>query len=155
MDDKELELYKNTVRKMMHISRLHRCVFEKNISQLGIHHSQHHLLMYIAKKGDVNSQKEIAEKFNITPAAVARSLKTLELEGYVTRCNTDGDNRYNKIVVTEKGKSVAEQSYKMFIDTDKALFRDFTDEDMLSFNAYLDKIQAKLLDEQRKSDEEN
>ncbi len=146
MEEKNTELYKNTVRKMMHIARLHRTVFERNISSMGIHHSQHHLLIYIVKHGEISSQKEIAEKFDISPAAVARSLKLLEQEGYITRCSTDGDNRFNKIIATEKGIDIAQRSFKMFKETDEILFEDFTDEDIAIFNEYLDKLQVRLLE---------
>lgn len=154
IEENEVEIYKNTVRKMMHILRLHRAYFERNISAMGIHHSQHHLLMYIVKHGEINSQKEIAEKFNITPAAVARSLKSLEQEGYITRHAIDGDGRYNKITVTEKGIDIAERSFKMFKETDESLFEDFDEDDIIKLNAYLDKMQSKLLERQRTNDEE-
>ena len=103
MEQEKFEIYKSTMRKMMRISILHRTLFERNISQMGIHHSQHHLLMYIAKEGEITSQKELAEKFGISAAAIARTLKSLETEGFVVRENLEGDGRYNRIIITDKG----------------------------------------------------
>lgn len=159
MQDKDFEIYKSTMRKMMHIGRLHRATFEKNISNMGIHHSQHHLLMYIAKEGEVATQKQIAEKFRITPAAVARSLKTLEAEGYIERSSIEDDCRCNKISITDKGKDIVQRSHILFKETDRALFEGFTDEDISLFNSYLDRIREKLwnMDNERcekKTDEE-
>ncbi len=150
MED-NFDLYKSTMRKIMHISRLHRCIFEKNISKMGIHHSQHHLLMYIAMKGEITSQKEIAEKFNISSAAIARSLKELELEGYVIKEPTTEDSRYNRIRITEKGKAITEESHKMFKETDISIFEDFTQEDIELLNSFLDKMQEKLIDKNKGS----
>ena len=150
MDD-NFELYKLTMRKMMHISRLHRSVFERNISKMGIHHSQHHLLMYIASKGEINSQKEIAEKFGISSAAVARSLKELESEGYITKKAIKDDSRFNKIVITEKGKEIAQASHRMFKETDASVFEDFSKEDFIHFNACLDKLEGKLIEKNEES----
>ena len=159
MQDKDFEIYKSTMRKMMHIGRLHRATFEKNISNMGIHHSQHHLLMYIAKEGEVATQKQIAEKFRITPAAVARSLKTLEAEGYIERSSIEDDCRCNKISITDKGKDIVQRSHILFKETYRALFEGFTDEDISLFNSYLDRIREKLwnMDNERcekKTDEE-
>ena len=146
MENDKFEIYKSTLRKMMHIGRLHRAVFERNISKMGIHHSQHHLLMYISYVGETKSQKEIADKFGVTPAAIARSLKTLESEGYITRTNIADDNRFNRISITENGKEIVAQSHIMFKETDESIFEGFSDEEINKFNEYLDRLQSKLLE---------
>ena len=145
MQQDNIELYKSTMRKMMRIGRMHRCIFERNISKLGIHHSQHHLLMYISKEQEIPSQKIIAEKFGITPAAVARTLKSLESEGYIERMSDEEDSRFNKIVITKKGNEIVNKSCQMFEETDILTFEGFSEEELVSFNAYLDRIQSKLL----------
>ena len=150
MQHNNFETYKATMRKMLRVSRLHRMVCERNISQMGIHHSQHHLLMYIAKEGEITTQKEIAERFGITPAAVARSLKSLESEGFIERDNFEGDGRCNRIKITDKGKEIIENSYKMFEDIDSGIFEDFNEDEIYALNYYLDKMQLKLL---KKNDE--
>lgn len=145
MDNRENnELYKYTIQKMACIGRLHRAVCEKHISELSIHHSQHSLLIYIAKHGEIESQKQIAEKFGISPAAVARTLKGLEADGYVKRTTIENDGRSNKIIITEKGKSVVNTSFAVFKDIDNTTFEDFSDRDIEIFNAYLDKIKDNL-----------
>ncbi len=145
MEQENFEIYKTVMRKMIRISRLHRMVFERNISNMGIHHSQHHLLMYIAKEGEILSQKQIAERFGITPAAVARSLKSLESEGFISRTNLEGDGRFNRIAITDKGREIVENSYKMFQEIDSSVFENFTESEIEEFNALLDKIQANLI----------
>ena len=144
------EIYKTTMRKMLRVSRLHRMVCERDISQMGIHHSQHHLLVYIAKEGEISSQKEIAERFGVTPAAVARSLKSLEIEGLVERTTFEGDSRFNRIKITDKGKEIIENSYKIFEEIDNNIFEDFTIDEINQFNGFLDRMQLKLI---KKNDE--
>lgn len=146
MEQDKFEMYKSTMRKMIRIGRLHRTVFERNISKMGIHHSQHHLLMYIAKENEIVSQKHIAEKFGITPAAVARSLKGLECEGYIERSCIEDDSRFKKIVITEKGRDIVSKSHQMFKEIDESAFEDFSDDDILKFNEYLEMIQSKLFE---------
>lgn len=146
MNQDNIELYKSTMRKMLCISRLHRKVCERNISQMGIHHSQHHLLMYIAKKGEISSQKEIAERFDITPAAVARSLKLLENEGFIQRENLEDDGRFNRIAITDKGKEIIDNSYIVFEEIDSSIFEQFNEDEIAEFNLFLDRMQSKLAD---------
>ena len=146
MSKENLEIYKATMRKMLCVSRLHHKVCERNISKMGIHNSQHHLLMYIAKKGEISSQKEIAERFEITPAAVARSLKSLETEGFIQRENLEGDSRFNRIKITDKGKEIIENSYRIFEEVDSNIFEEFTIDEITEFNRFLDKMQSKLND---------
>lgn len=144
MEKDNFELYKSTMRKMMCVGWLHRTTFERNISKLGIHHSQHYILVYIAKNKEIASQKMIAEHCGITPAAVARSLKTLETEGYIERANVENDSRFKKIVITDKGREIVKKTHQMFKEVDESLFADFSDEDIAAFNEYLDKMQARL-----------
>ena len=151
MEDSKFEIYRSSFHKMVRISVLHRNIFERNISDMGIHHSQHHLLMYIAKQGEVSSQKLLAEKFCVSPAAIARTLKELEAEGYIQRSSTESDSRFNKIVITDKGKDIVSRSHKMFLETDEKTFEDFSDEELERFNEYLDRIQARLLEKNEES----
>lgn len=144
MEKDNFEIYKSTMRKMACIGRLHRTVFERNISKMGIHHSQHHLLMYISKEGEIPSQKQIAEKFGITPAAVARSLKSLEAEGYIERSCVEDDSRFKKIVITPKGNEIVRKSHQMFKETDESVFEKFSDDDIARFNEYLDLMKSSL-----------
>lgn len=146
MEKDNFEIYKSTIRKVMCVGWLHRNVFERNISKMGIHHSQHYLLMYIAKNKEIPSQKTIAEQFGITQAAVTRSLKALEIEGYIERLNVENDSRYKKIVITDKGKEIVEKSHRMFKETDESIFADFSDDDIARFNEYLDRIHSRLID---------
>lgn len=126
--------------KMIQVDRLHRSIFEKMHSAFGIHRSQHRLLMYISKIDSCNSQKDIAEHFGISPAAVAVSLKKLEDAGYVQRESAEKDSRFNSIALTEKGKNIVEKSLDFFSESDRAMFEDFSEEDYENFDSCLEKM---------------
>ena len=106
--------------------------------------------MYIAKAGEISSQKEIAERFGITPAAVARSLKSLEIEGFIERTTLEGDSRFNRIKITDKGRKIIENSYKIFEEIDSSIFEGFTEQELELFNSFLDKMQTKLTNNNEK-----
>ena len=85
--------------------------------------------MILGKHPDC-SQSAIAEKLEISPAAVAVSLKKLEKAGYISRQCDEADNRMNHVVVTPKGKEVINQSIIYFQEVEDAMFKDFSEEEM-------------------------
>ena len=137
------EIYKETMRKFIYISRLHRAAFESKLSSLGIHQSQHHLLMHIAKFGGLPSQKKLAEHFKISPAAVAVSLKKLESSGFIEREQSD-DARVNKITITPLGKEVIEKTHELFEEMDRQVFSGISKDELNSANDFFTKILANL-----------
>ena len=133
------ESLKASMHKIMRVSRLHRAIFEKRVSALGIHHSQHHLLVHLACCNELPNQKKIAEHLKISPAAVTVSLKKLERAGFVER-GASFDARENKIIITQKGKDMVESGKEIFSQIDQSVFSDVSDEELERFNEYLDKI---------------
>ena len=111
---------------------------------MGVHQSQHNMLMYIAHEVEVPTQKQIAEKFGITPAAVARCLKSLENEELIERENAVEDSRCNRIIITEKGRAIINKSVDIFKETDENLFGQLSNEELLDFNRCLDILHKKL-----------
>ncbi len=129
MFDKNIPSPKDIQHRIMHINRLHCRAFEAKISEVGIHRSQHMILMYLCRCENTPSQKQIADHFEISPAAVAVSLKKLETGGYIIRNCSESDGRYNKIQITDKGKSVVEYSRKSFEDIDTRAYADISDDE--------------------------
>jgi len=81
------------VEMMIRTDRMHKCLLDSRRRDIGIHHTQHRILMRLARCGNLPSQKELAEHLDITPAAVTGALKKLERDGYVLR-NMGKDNRF-------------------------------------------------------------
>ena len=71
------------------VTRLHHSEIERRIASLGIHHSQNRMLLRLSCGDGTNSQRELADAMNISPAAVTATLKALEREGYITRAMGD------------------------------------------------------------------
>lgn len=144
MQNFDKERARLTFYKMIQVDRLHRSIFEKMHSAFGIHRSQHRLLMYISRKDTCPSQKDIAEHFGISGAAVAVSLKKLEESGYIQRECSQSDNRFNNITLTKKGKELVEKSEDFFTRSDFAMFKDFTEEDYTNLEKCLGKMSCGL-----------
>ncbi len=135
---------KDAIHRYICISHLHHSAVEGRISRLGFHHSQHRTLMHLARYEHIPSQKELADTMGISPAAVTATLKRLEKDGYIARTVTDTDNRCNEIRITDSGRRAVEESRAIFDSIDTAMFADFTDEELDTFTALLDRLQHNL-----------
>ncbi len=109
-------------RSVIHLARLHHKLCEKRLASLPIHRSQHMLLMHLSHTKAPLSQKELAAHLEVSPAAVAVSLKKLEAEGYIARCATEDDSRINEITITEKGREIISDSRRIFDGIDAEIF---------------------------------
>lgn len=136
------EAVHEAVHSFMHTGRLHRAAIERTVADLGIHPTQHRMLMHIKRCGGCVSQKELSEEFRISPAAVAVTLGKLEKAGYILRTVEAGDGRCKRIAVTEAGDALLRISYDSFCAVDLAMFADLTDEELLSFTETLGRLQA-------------
>ena len=133
------------VRIMIRVMRRHHACVERRIGDLGIHHSQHRMLMHLARRREeIPSQKELAEAMGISPAAAATTLKRLEREGYITRTITDSDNRKNEIRITDEGYAKVMEGWEIFEAVDRSMFAGFSPEEIEAFTAYMRRISANL-----------
>ena len=136
--------YMRAVGLFIRVMRRHHACVERRIGDLGIHHSQHRMLMQLAKReGERPSQKELAEAMGISPAAVTVTLKKLEKEGYICRSMTDEDNRRNEIRITEKGRTKVAESRVIFESVDTAMFEGFTEDEMETLIRFMERIARK------------
>lgn len=148
MEYKINEKIHECIHIFMSTDRLRRKLFDRNVKSLGIHHTQHRILMYISRHDGVISQKQISERFEISPAAVAGTIKKLEHNGYITRTVSENDNRYNDIQITDKGRKIIDDSRSFFIKIDKKTFENFTDEEVEQLMYLLNKMKKSLSEEE-------
>ncbi len=120
----------NAVRLLRRVTRRHHACAERRIGDLGLHHSQHRMLMHLAHFEQIPSQRELAEALGISPAAVATTLKRLEGEGYIARTMQGEDNRRNEIRITESGLAKVVESREIFEAIDRAMFEGLSEEEL-------------------------
>lgn len=138
--------------RFMCINRLHRTAVDAKISATGIHRSQHMILMYLYRNKNKISQKDIAEHFEISAAAVAVSLKKLENGGYIVKRCAENDSRYNEIEITEKGKKVVDYSHYAFETIDAMTFDGISEQEKQLLAELLDKVLNNLKELNGKDD---
>ena len=131
------------IRMMISTDRMHKQVFDKRLADIGIHRSSHIILLNIHRNGGLSSQKELAGILGISPAAVTGALKRLESNGYVER-KYGQDSRYNEVTLTESGRELLASAKNMFTEVDKALFENFSEEELNNYISCLEKMQENM-----------
>ena len=67
--------------------------------------------------------------------------------GLVNRMVAEQDNRYNQVVLTDKGKKIVKESRKIFQYVDEKMFDGFSEEELDAFEGYLNRIKENLIKE--------
>ena len=136
--------YHKICHMQMHIGRMQHRIIEARVRSLGIHPSQHVLLMHLSQMGRFPSQAQIAEELDISPASVARTLKRLETGGYIERCGSDVDGWRNEIAISKKGEEMIRRSREIFSVLEADSFADFSPEELEQMEALMQKMMNNL-----------
>lgn len=128
---------------LMRIGRARRRAADEAFRRFDIHPAQHFLLMHLSREGSIESQSRLAQRMDVSPAFVAKSLKSLEAAGYIERA--DGrDLRRNETRITPAGRNAAELCRKSFVRTDESCFAGFDEAELIALEGYLERILANL-----------
>jgi DNA-binding MarR family transcriptional regulator len=141
----DVQNMKELVGKLMRVNRLHRNVIQSRAGELQLQRSGHMMLLFIRNSKTPPSQKDIAEFFRITPAAVAMSLKKMEAHGLVSRITSESDARINLITVSEKGIELLDRTRQGFESADRAMLSGISEEELEIMSGTLDKMIENLI----------
>ena len=130
-----------------------RRYMDRKVGHTGVFPTQHRLLMELGRNPGI-SQIELAEKFEVSAAAITVSLKKLENGGYISRLVNREDNRSNQVSITEKGRGVIERSILIFQEADRCFFDGFSDEEIVQFMGYMERVYENMAAENGRLDKE-
>ncbi len=125
-------------------SRQHHRNIEKCFENTGLHRSQRRMLMHLSRFEAMPSQRKIADDFEISPACVARTLKALASEGYITRAGDEDDLRRNNVSITEKGLNTVAETRQTFDSIDQSAFEGFSSEELDQLISLLGRVKDNL-----------
>ena len=91
-------------------------------------------------------QKDIEKEFQIRRSTATGILNTMEKNGLIKRVVCKEDARQKKIVVTEKGTKLQEESFKKMQEFEDNLKNSLTEKELNEFFNTLDKIKNKLIE---------
>ena len=138
------ELVRQSVDLMIHTARMHHRGIDRMFGDTGLHRGQRKVLMYLSRSGEIPSQRELASHFDISPACVARTLKSLSSEGYIIRTGDADDLRRNQVRITEKGLRVVRETTQTFDRFDQSMFEGVSEAEMHCFIQFAEKLQSNL-----------
>lgn len=136
---------KRLVGKIMKVNRLHRSVISDSTATHNLQRSGHMMLLYIMHCKTPPSQKDIAKVFNVTPAAVAMTLKKMEGCGLIVRTPSSADSRVNLIEVSESGRKMMEKNRQRFEVADRAMLKGIDETELAKMSETLDKMIENLI----------
>ena len=132
------------INLMIHTLRMHHRNIDKIFSDTAASRGQRMLLMRLGRADGLMTQKELAERADISAACVARTLKNLVAEELITRTGDIDDQRRNKVGLTEKGRQVVAETHQAFDRFDQSIFEGITDEEVGTLIGLLEKLQQNL-----------
>ena len=146
----EPNVFRRAIRKILRTERMYQTVLDSRMAALNIHRSQRAILQEIGceegrNPGKSLSQKDIAERFGISAAAVAMTLKKMEAEGYIRRAMSEADNRYNELFLTDKGRGILSESGTIVEELDSVVYHGLTKEEVDAFLNVIYKMQENLM----------
>lgn len=131
--------------RIYRLQHAQRTLLRREGAALGLGAGQPKLLSYMLSHGGC-TQKELAEYFEVDPAAVSRMLASLEREGFITR--EGGRRRCGQVELTEKGRQAALAWADCGRRFDEELLRGFTPEEREQFAEYLARAYRNLRPEE-------
>ena len=135
--------YSEAVCAMIDLMRMHKALVSDRVASLYPHRTAHMMLMYLSHTDFCYSQKELAEHFHLTPAAVTGILKKLEGDGYISR-KSGTDSRNNLISITEEGLRMVCCSREVFFGVDEILFSGFDDDEIQKMIINFNRMKANI-----------
>lgn len=137
-------LGREVVGSFIGTNRLHKRTVDNAIKELGLHRSQHILLMHLNRCGESFSQKALAEHLQISKTAIAVKIKKLESDGFIERKKQSEDGRFNKVSITEKGMDIVKRTERIFKSIDSRMIEGISTDEIDAFISVTKKMRANL-----------
>ena len=135
---------KRIMKQLFRIDRYHKALIDAQVSRLGIHRSQLHMLMHLHFCQEVPTQEKIAKTLEISPAAVAATLKKMEAAGLVERVVRKENGREKEVRLTPEGEEIVGISFELFDTADTVITEGFSDGELDGLENYLDRVTENL-----------
>ena len=90
------------------------------------------------------SQKELAERLNMTPPSITSAIRKMEQGGYIRRRQDVTDHRVMRLALTENGAACVENVKRVADEMHELIFRGMSPEEIMLFRRLLLQINENL-----------
>ncbi|AMW32237.1 DNA-binding transcriptional regulator, MarR family [Fervidobacterium changbaicum] len=118
-------------------------VHEKTLKEFNIHPGQIPIL-FILRKEEGLSQKEIAKRIGVEQGTIAVMLRRMEKNGLVRRVPDEQDRRITRVYLTEKSEDVLKSLAKIVKEAEELLVGGLSDEEKQEVENILKKLQNNI-----------
>ena len=105
-------------------------------AKIGLGTGQPKILSYLSQNG-CGSQREIADYFEIDPAAVCRMIDLMQKSGMISIQTDDADRRSDIITLTPKGRRAGDYWKLSCDEAEKIMLQGFSDDEKRQFADFL------------------
>ena len=137
---------KNIGIELKTVTILMKRKMEKEISENeNITGNHGYILGFLCMKKDQNIfQKDIEQEFSIRRSTATVILNIMEKNDLIKRVNCKNDARLKKVVLTEKGLNLCEQSYNKIQQFEQKLKNNLSKQELENFFCTLEKIKNNI-----------
>ena len=142
-------------KKIGYISHMIKRSIDSLDNPYGVNGKQLRLLGFIAHESMSRDlyQKDIEEELQIRRSSVTSMLQNLEKANMIRRISVDKDARLKKIVLTDLGKEVTQNTYHKIISFEDELKSLFNEDEYNQFNDYLNKLEKYLKEKEENNND--
>jgi len=130
---------KDLAGRLYKLNLLRRDFIQEATVDIALYFGQLPILEYVIEH-DQCTQKEIADKLIVSPAAIAISTKRMQKVGLLEKKVDENNLRCNRLSVTEKGHELSRQYRLKFDELDKKMFSGFEEKELEQVNSYLSRL---------------
>ncbi len=113
-----------------------RNILRPYMRALGLGAGQPKLVAYLAEHGPCR-QRDLADYFEVDPAAISRMVDSLEKGGFIAVSADESNRRRNLLTVTDRGREAARAWMAKRAQVEEIMLRGFSPEERRAFSAYL------------------
>jgi DNA-binding MarR family transcriptional regulator len=122
----------------------HRNSLEKQMADIGLHHSQISILNELWDT-DGQSQSELSKTLKVSAPTVNKMVGSLGKSNFVQCRKCKKDSRAVRVYLTKKGKDIRPQVKDQWQKSEEILLKDFSETEKMLFSLLLEKLKKNLL----------
>ena len=128
---------------LMLVSKSMRTLMTAKLEDLGLWPGQDEILLALEYGGQ--SVGTVADRANVRPSTVSKSVRVLLEMGLVTRTKHFGDQRSSTVALTPKGEEMVSLVRELYADVNREFAKQIKHDQMVVISQHLEQVHAQLL----------
>lgn len=114
-------------------------------SHVGLPATQLRLLGYLlSRENEYTYQKDIESAFSVSRAAVSITLDKMEKSGFLRRVNSEKDKRQKYLVLLDKGRDAAKESFERLVELEEDIESIFSEDEKKLFDDFVTRLLLRM-----------